>query len=86
MQLISKYHPQFFFLEYIDSKQQQKFTLGERRDLSRQTRSAPTFTPLSLRKGVLEGGIGVLFPEGLKTLGAEVLLNGACFGIPLRGA
>lgn len=39
-----------------------------------------------MRKGVLEGGIGVLFPEGLNTLGVEVLLNGACFGIPLSGA
>ena len=55
-------------------------------ECKRQRKSSPTFTPLSLRRGVREGGIGVLFPEGLNTLGAEVLLNGACFGIPLSGA
>lgn len=64
------------------------FRSGRRteQESERLRKSAPTFTPLSLRKGVLEGGIGVLFPEGLNTLGAEVLLNGACFGIPLSGA
>lgn len=67
----------------LDSKQQQKVILQWGGELSR---NSPTFTPLSLRKGVLEGGIGFLFPEGLNTLGAEVLLNGACFGIPLSGA
>lgn len=46
----------------------------------------PTFTPLSLRSGVLEGGMGVRFPAGLKTLGVVGLLKGACFGMPLSGA
>lgn len=43
-------------------------------------------TPLSFRSGVLEGGIGVRFPAGLKTLGVVGLLKGACFGMPLSGA
>ena len=47
---------------------------------------APTFTPLSFRRGVLDGGMGVRFPAGLKTLGAVGLLKGACFGMPLSGA
>lgn len=46
----------------------------------------PTFTPLSFRRGVLEGGMGVRFPAGLKTLGVVGLLKGACFGMPLSGA
>lgn len=46
----------------------------------------PTFTPLSFRRGVLEGGMGVRFPAGLKTLGVVGLRKGACFGMPLRGA
>lgn len=46
----------------------------------------PTFTPLSFRRGVLEGGTGVRFPAGLKTLGAVGLRKGACFGMPLSGA
>ena len=46
----------------------------------------PTFTPLSFRRGVLDGGMGVRFPAGLKTLGAVGLLKGACFGMPLSGA
>lgn len=46
----------------------------------------PTFTPLSFRSGVLEGGMGVRFPAGLKTLGAVGLRKGACFGMPLSGA
>lgn len=43
-------------------------------------------TPLSFRSGVLEGGMGVRFPAGLKTLGVVGLLKGACFGMPLSGA
>lgn len=46
----------------------------------------PTFTPLSFRRGVLEGGMGVRFPAGLKTLGVVGLRKGACFGMPLSGA
>lgn len=46
----------------------------------------PTFTPLSFRRGVLDGGMGVRFPAGLKTLGAVGLLKGACFGMPFSGA
>lgn len=46
----------------------------------------PTFTPRSFRSSVLEGGMGVRFPVGLKTLGAVGLLKGACFGMPLSGA
>lgn len=49
-------------------------------------RGAPTFTPLSFRSGVRDGGMGVRFPAGLKTLGAVGLLKGACFGMPLSGA
>lgn len=49
-------------------------------------RGMPTFTPLSFRRGVLEGGMGVRFPAGLKTLGAVGLRKGACFGMPLSGA
>lgn len=51
-----------------------------------QCEAMPTFTPLSFCSGVLDGGIGVRFPAGLKTLGAVGLRKGACFGMPLSGA
>lgn len=44
-----------------------------------------TLTPLSLRKGVRAGAIGVRLLGGLNILGAVGLRNGA-LGIPLRGA
>lgn len=44
-----------------------------------------TLTPLSLRRGVRAGAIGVRLLGGLNILGAVGLRNGA-LGIPLRGA
>ena len=44
-----------------------------------------TLTPLSFRRGVRAGAIGVRLLGGLNILGAVGLRNGA-LGIPLRGA
>lgn len=44
-----------------------------------------TLTPLSLRRGVRAGAMGVRLLGGLNKLGAVGLRNGA-LGIPLRGA
>lgn len=59
---------------------------GRSREAADTRGEVPTFTPLSFRRGVLEGGMGVRFPAGLKTLGVVGLLKGACFGMPLSGA
>lgn len=48
-------------------------------------KSCITLTPLSFRKGVRAGAIGVRLLGGLNILGAVGLRNGA-LGIPLRGA
>jgi len=53
--------------------------------VSRIQLSDITLTPLSLRRGVRAGAMGVRLLGGLNILGAVGLRNGA-LGIPLRGA
>lgn len=48
-------------------------------------KSKITLTPLSLRRGVRAGGMGVRLLGGLNILGVVGLRNGA-LGIPLSGA